>query len=140
MTSNLQREMTDQPDRYHHFAPKVGPHSGRHRLAKVDRRTKEGQLLDTVREELTRHVGGDPSAVQRALITRCCWLSLRLAMLDKKLASGRDFTEIDSNVYLAWSNTLSRTVARLGLDVPASASTVDPMEVLAHHLEARQAG
>jgi hypothetical protein len=119
MTSNLQRDMAD---RYHHFAPKIGPHSGRHRLAKVDRRTKEGQLLDCVRAELTRHVGGNPSAVQRALIERCCWLSLRIAMLDKKLASGRDFTEVDSNVYLAWSNTLARTVARLGLGAPAPAS------------------
>ena len=38
-------------------------------LAKLDRRTKEGKALAELRDELTRHVGGAPSAVQRVLIT-----------------------------------------------------------------------
>src|SRR5207253_1309538 len=88
-------------------AHRVGPHSRPHNLAKLDGRTKEAQLLCRVREELTQHVGGRPTAVQRALIERCVWLSLRLAMLDKKIASGRDFTQIDSNTYLAWSNSFT---------------------------------
>jgi hypothetical protein len=106
--------------RYHHFAPVLGAHSRPHNLAKIDQRTREAALLRRVREELTAHVGGNPSAVERVLIERCCWVQLRLAMLDKKLASGRDFTEIDSNVYLAWANTLARTLVRLGVKPAAT--------------------
>jgi hypothetical protein len=39
-------------------------------LAKLDKRTKEGKALAELRDELTRHVGGAPSAVQRVLIER----------------------------------------------------------------------
>ena len=65
-----------------------------------------------VRAELTAHVGGFPDAVQRALIERCCWLSLRIALMDRKLTEGT-FTQIDSNVYLAWVGSLNRTISRL---------------------------
>jgi len=71
-----------------------------------------------IRDDLAKHVGGTPTAAQAVLIDRCAWLSLRIALLDRKLASGCDFTEVDSNVYLAWSNSLTRTLARLGLDPP----------------------
>src|SRR5438105_1389891 len=94
----------------------VGPHSRPHRLIKLDGRTKEAALMRSLRKELTQHVGGNPSAVARALIERCCWLQLRISLLDRKIASGRDLTEIDSNTYLAWQNSLVRTLARLGLD------------------------
>jgi hypothetical protein len=92
-------------------------------LVKVDYRTNEGLLVKHIRSDLIKHVGGNPNPVQRAIIERCVWLSLRLALLDRKLASGRDFTEIDSNVYLAWSNTLTRTIARLQ---PANGSSPSP--------------
>lgn len=97
---------------FSHPARRVGPHSSPASLAKVDWRSKEGQLLRRVRKELTEFVGR-PNAVQNALIERCAWLSLRISMLDVKLASGRDFTEIDNNSYLAWSNSLTRTLAKL---------------------------
>jgi hypothetical protein len=95
----------------------IGPHSRQHNLAKLDGRTKEAAIMRRVRTELTQHVGGHPNAVQRALIERCAWLSLRLAMLDKKIASGKEFTEIDSNTYLAWNNSLARTLDKLGARV-----------------------
>jgi hypothetical protein len=69
-----------------------------------------------VRQDLTQHVGGKPSAVQRAMIERAVWLSLRLAQLDRKIADSKNFTEIDSNCYLAWNNSLVRTLARLGIE------------------------
>src|SRR5258708_4162290 len=96
-------------------AHKIGPHSRPHNLARVDGRTREAKLLRRVRAELTEHVGGSPTAVQRMLIERCAWLSIRLAMLDKKIESGKDFTQVDSNTYLAWNNSLVRTMARLGI-------------------------
>jgi hypothetical protein len=39
-------------------------------LAKIDGRTKESRLMAAARAELTRHVGGSPSSVQKALIER----------------------------------------------------------------------
>jgi hypothetical protein len=72
--------------------------------------------MTRLRAELTSHCGGRPSVVQRALIERAVWLSLRLAQLDRKIAGGQNFTEIDSNTYLAWNNSLVRTLARLGIE------------------------
>jgi hypothetical protein len=117
--------------RYSHEAHRIGPHSRRHNLAKVDGRTKEANLMRSVRDELTLHVGGKPSAVQRALIERAVWLSLRLAQLDRKIASGRDFTQIDSNTHLAWNNSLTRTLARLGIEPQANGSRQSLDEIIA---------
>src|SRR5262250_3403950 len=85
-------------------AYRIGPHSRPQNLVRIDGRTKEAQILRQVKDELIAYVGGHPDAVQRALIERCAWLSLRLAMLDKKIAAGKEFTQIDSNTYLAWNN------------------------------------
>src|SRR5437879_5746590 len=109
----MKRGASKHAQRYSHEAHKVGPHSRPNNLIKIDGRTKEAALMRRVRAELTAHVGGRPTVVQRALIERCVWLSLRLVLLDRKIASGRDFTQIDSNTYLAWSNSYTRTLARL---------------------------
>ena len=101
---------------------KVGPHSRPHRLAKIDGRTREATLMRQVREDLTRHCGGKPSVVQRAMIERVVWLSLRLAQLDRKIADGKNFTEIDSNTYLAWNNSFIRTLAKLGIESKVNGS------------------
>jgi hypothetical protein len=39
-----------------------------------------------------------------------------LALLDKKMVQGHNFTEVDSNSYIAWTNALVRTMARLGFE------------------------
>jgi hypothetical protein len=68
-----------------------------------------------VRAELAAHVGGKPSATQRALIDRIAWLYLHIAMLDARSVERRHMTEHDSRTYLAWCNTLARTLRQLGL-------------------------
>ncbi|HEV7267354.1 MAG TPA: hypothetical protein VGN83_20965 [Falsiroseomonas sp.] len=80
----------------------------------MDGRTREAKILQRVRAELTEHVGGSPSATQRALIERAAWLTLRTAQLDRKIAGGGELTDHDSRVYLAWSNSLTRTLRQLG--------------------------
>jgi hypothetical protein len=129
--STLQRNRLKSKDRYVHYALTIGPHSRPNNLVKIDGRTKEAQLMRRVREELTRHVGGNPSAIQRALIERCTWLSLKISMLDRKIAAGREFTQIDSNTYLAWSNTLTRTLARLGDPAKSNTSASSLTSILA---------
>ena len=73
-------------------------------------------------------MGGSPSIVQMVVIERCCWLQLRLALLDKKIADGANFTEIDSNSFIAWSNALVRTMSRLGFE--AKRTTRKPLSAI----------
>jgi len=112
--------------RYIHEAPELGPHSRAHCLAKVDGRTREGSVLNRVRADLTNHLG-NPNIVQQMLIERCAWLTVRIEMLDRKIEKGEGFTQVDSNTYLAWHNSLVRTLARLGIRRPDASSTPAPL-------------
>jgi uncharacterized Rossmann fold enzyme len=77
--------------------------------------------------------------VQAALIERAAWLRLRLALFDEKLAAG-GFTDHDSAHYLAWANTLARTLARIGIE-PAAPPAARPMtfEEVCQDIERRKA-
>ena len=105
------RKKPPQPNQY----SDLGPHSRVHRLVEVDLRTKEGLIVNRLRRDLVKHVGGKPNVIQRVMIERCCWLQLRVSLLDRKIAAGEAFTEIDNNSYIAWCNALVRTMARLGV-------------------------
>jgi hypothetical protein len=99
------------------FTVDLGPYSRAHRftLANLNPRKPEALIVKKLNQELTEFIG-TPNVVQRTIIERCCWLQLRLAMMDVKLARGHQLTEIDSNCYLSWSNALIRTMARLGFE------------------------
>src|SRR4051812_11445173 len=86
-----------------------GPHGA------VDGRSADGRLLRRVREELTAHLGAKPSAVQLGLVERAAWLSLHLSRMDAAMAEGGLASEHASRHYLAWSNSLSKTLRHLGL-------------------------
>jgi hypothetical protein len=102
-------------------ARRVGPNSRRSALAALDQRTREARLLRRMEAELTRHVGGTPSATQRALIARCAMLTLHVAMLDGRALQSGGMTAHDQRAYLAFSNSLSRSLRDLGLDPAAAA-------------------
>ena len=92
-------------------------------------------MLRAIRAELLKHVGSTPSATQKALVDRASWLSLHVAMLDAKaIAAGGMPTDLDSRQYLAWSNTLTRTLTAIGLKSAAQAP-----KSLQQHLAERQA-
>lgn len=109
------------------------PYSRPAALAQMDGRSRKAQLLARVRRELTEHCGGQPSAVQRAIIERVAWLTLHVAQLDAKAAAGGGLTQHDSNSYLAWSNSLDRALRGLGRKGAAA-----PERSLADHLAARR--
>jgi hypothetical protein len=94
---------------------RVGPYSRQGALAMLDGRSKEAMFMRRVRAELTAHVGGKPSAVERQLIERAVRLSLALELMDERLTHGAAFGAHDHNSYLAWSNSLGRTLRLLGL-------------------------
>jgi hypothetical protein len=97
-------------------------------LARPDRRTREGRLLRQMREALFAHFGGEEklSAPQRVLVERAAMLQLRCATLDAKICDGT-FSEYDSKVFLAFSNSLTRTMSALGLE-----PTAPPVQLTAH--------
>ena len=95
----------------------IGLYSGRHRLAKIDGRTRVAKLMRETRAALIAHVGGDPSATQRAPIERVVWLTVKCCQIDAKILSGTD-TDYDSKSYLAWSNALRRALRDLGFEPP----------------------
>lgn len=100
-------------------------------LAKVDRRTQSGKLLDAVRAELLEHVGPNPTPVQRMLIQRACVLSLRLAQIDRKIFEEQEFTTIDNNQAVAWQNALTRCLVALGVRLEAARNGVSLTKVMA---------
>lgn len=87
----------------------------------IDGRSRQGRYLRAYERMLTEHVGGNPSATQRALICRAARLALHLELMDEAaLRDGKPFTAHDHNHYVAWSNALARILARLGLEAPAA--------------------
>ena len=53
--------------------------SKRRGIVRVDRRTREGKLLEQIRAALTAQVGGSPNFVQCAIIERAAFLSVEAA-------------------------------------------------------------
>ena|SRR5271170_2684935 len=124
MPGPARNRLTDGRTRECHLARgPLGAYSRAIARAKgIDGRTTEGRLLNATRRALTAHLGGEDrlTAPQRALVERCAMLQLRIAALDARIIDGT-FTEYDSKVYLAFSNSLTRTLTALGL-TPASAA------------------
>lgn len=113
----------------------IAPYAIPATLARLDGRTREGRLLRRVRSDLTAHVGGKPSAPQRMLIERAATLALHVGTLDRKVLESGTMTEHDSRTYLAWSNSLTRTLRELGVD--HSASPQDPGAVLRDYMASK---
>jgi hypothetical protein len=104
--------------------PAIGPYSrALHRGAAgpLNGNSREAKFMKAYEAMLVEHVGGSPSAVQRALITRATRLACHLELWDARtLPEGGAFTATGHNHYLAWNNALVRTLARLGLEPQAA--------------------
>ena len=112
----------------------LGPYSRPKAIAQMDGRTREAKLLRETRADLIAHLGGTATATQRALIDRAAWLTLHVAQLDARTAEGKAMTEHDSRHYLAWSNSLTRTLSAIGLK-----GTARPAKTLQQHVAERAA-
>jgi hypothetical protein len=98
-------------------------------VIRLDRRTKVAKALEQFRAELITHSGGTPSATQRVLIERSTQLQARLLQMDAAFAERGEQSEHTAKQYLAWSNSLSRTLRHLGL-----AGAKEQMPTLANYL------
>lgn len=90
-----------------------------------------------LRADLIAHVGGKPSAVQRALIDAASELKLKIAVADQRFVEQGAMSQHARNEYLAFVNSYSRLLRQLGLE--AAASRVVPItETLAAERERRR--
>lgn len=73
--------------------------------------------MKRIRAELVGHLGGEErvSAVQRQLIARVAILTLYTSKFDERALARGGLSERDSHQYLAYSNSLTRALAQLGL-------------------------
>jgi hypothetical protein len=111
---------------------RIGPHSRPGRLALIDGRKAEAQFMKRIRDELTAHVGGRPSATQRMIIDRCAALSLRIHLMDRAEARNDAFmSEKNAREYLCWTAALSRLLRQLGLEeAPANDKPLSVAEMM----------
>jgi hypothetical protein len=80
----------------------------------LDARTAEGRIEREAIEELTDHVGGNPTFPQRILIRRAARL---LVMVEEvHLIASDEMSDWASRQVIAWSNSLRRTLEALGLN------------------------
>ena len=100
-------------------ASKLRPPSAPAAARTLDGRTWQGKLLKETRNSLVLHVGGKPTATQTQLIQRAAMLTVHVAELDRSALATGAFSDHAARQYLAWSNTLARTLARLGPAVAA---------------------
>jgi hypothetical protein len=101
----------------------IGPYSraiDQDDIGAVHPDSRAGRFLIKYEEHLIEHVGGDPSFVQKCLTQRCARLALHLALMEERaLLDGQVFGLCAHNYYLAWNNTLTRTLLKLGIDKAA---------------------
>jgi hypothetical protein len=94
-------------------------------LAHVDSRTRLGRLVKAFRESLVHHVTEKyrhpPDDVQLSYIEQAVTLRAETALIHQKIMEGTAGMH-DRDCYLAWVNTLRRTLA--ALDYEDAAKTV----------------
>ncbi len=80
----------------------------------LDGRTREAALVRKTRADLLAHIK-NPTVVQRALVERAAWLTLRLNLMEARLAGGEEMSDHASRQYVALSNALRRVLDAIGI-------------------------
>jgi hypothetical protein len=84
-------------------------------LIRTDQRTREMRLWKRMRAEFTKQLG-DPTAVEKVLVDRAATLAVYLAVADREaIEDGGEMSEYARKAYLAYNNSLVRTLKALGL-------------------------
>jgi len=93
----------------------------------LDKRTRAARAMKALRQRLLAQVGPRATPAQLALIEEIVQLKLRTTLMDQNfIESGGRMTMHDSHRYLAWSNSLIRGLAKLGLESGGAAETAPP--------------
>ena len=98
----------------------------------LDGRTREARALQATIDELTEHVGGNPSATQTRQIDRAARLELHMKMMDARAdQNGGALSDRDARQYLAWNNSFRLILRDLGLERQAKAPPSLPEHIAA---------
>ncbi len=120
---------------------RVGPLSARHRLRRIDGRSREAKFLKATEAALVAQLGGQVTAAQRFIIERVATNLVRLELLDQKVGRGEELTELDGRIMHALEGAVRRGLKELGIKGPASAaSKPKPGAALADHIQRRYGG
>jgi hypothetical protein len=106
--------------------PSGGPRPAKRRInvrrfavgRELDARTLEGKSERRAIQELTAHVGGNPTFPQEVLIRRAARLLVMVEYMERHLIESDEMSDWASRQMLAWVNTLRRTLEALGMDRP----------------------
>jgi hypothetical protein len=100
----------------------LGPLSPRHRLRKLDGRTKEAQLIRRVERDLYKHLGTSKErcpATKRILIERVAVDCLRLALHDQRILAGEPVSDLDLRIAGALRNSVRLALQAIGIEPAA---------------------
>jgi hypothetical protein len=89
------------------------------RKGAIDQRSWQGRYLATARHHMMEHIGGKPTIAQHVLIDRIAWLMLHCHLLDQRIVSGAAWGENDRKCYLAFPNSLVRSLREIGVEASA---------------------
>lgn len=78
-----------------------------------DGRSREARYIKAVKRQLSEQVGGNPTAIQAALIDRIAWLRLRLQLAEERMLADPD-GPVEPQ-YLPMHGALTRALRQLGL-------------------------
>jgi hypothetical protein len=99
-----------------HFASRKLSVYSRRPLAAVDARTLEARREKALVAELTAHIGGDPSVVQRLLIARAARFAVIVELMERKIIEKGTPGDLEGRQVLAYANSLRQVLAMLGLE------------------------
>lgn len=108
----------------------IGPYSSAGAMSLIDGRTRQALFMQRLRKKLLDHVGGDPTITQRQLIERVVRLSMLVEIFDAKFFKDGELSERDQRQHITYSNALSRTLAKLGVNAKSPAKVSRPSRVM----------
>ncbi len=82
---------------------------------RLDGRTSIARKIEGRRQELIEAVGGNPTPVQQSIIDRIPFCEWYCVELERRIVNGENVDSYGGQ-YLAWVNTVRRSLLALGLD------------------------
>jgi len=106
--------------------PRPGPFSRRVLATIVSGNSADGYFVRAYVRELTEHIGGKPTIVQRRLIERAAMLALHLLKFDQRAHRVGELSDRSMRDYLAAHNSLTRTLQAIGVQASNESAVASP--------------
>jgi hypothetical protein len=97
-------------------AARVGPWHARRALAYLDARTQEGAFAASLRAELLRDQGQDPSTGRRLLVDMVAFSALMVSRLYQPMAKGEELDAERREELRAWQREVRENLRALGIE------------------------